>query len=403
MPLLDLPFQNGDEEWDALQSIRKRVKAEGCSIRGLLFGHVHPNIMAIMRSPLYEILCSPRPSIQPPTNFASAASRERVDINFTPAKFIKLCTRISIEWNSTKIIAPDRREMLFNMAKRLYRKKVNVLDFLSSEMTDEKFDQIPFLKLVVHTLAATKSHVVIDMITLDKWVGRLRIFQGFRHKGSRMEIRPHPPNGKTYDQEGLLYYIRDAEAHIATFAFTEVDGIESIDILHRRLHLMMDDDVKLLEFMAGREPAADNPGATMFKYIKDAVQPDGTIDCDIWFANIASDGNGMAFLQAARNDTDEPKTMTRYEATAWVDALKKADVAAIPRYEESAMRCSHCWCDWDEVVDSRNNESVHLPCNDRHMLGRDCLIDILVVMEPLCPICRRDMVEITTQSSRGSL
>lgn len=259
--------------------------------------------------------------------------------------------------------------------------------------------------MFINTLTATKSHLVVDMIGLEDWITWLNEMQGFQHQGGMM-IPPYPPNGKRFDQEDLLRCIREAEAHMAEFAWTEIQGVESIDILHKRFHWLAFYEVKILEWMAGREPAPGAPGAIMWQYLVDSVDSaghTGHIVCVLYHANIASQGNAGPFLQAMVQDMVDPpppQLMTRDEATAWVDTLQKANVADIPH---DAMRCGHCWADFDEAPeDGVNNEPIHIPCDSRHLLGRDCLIEILATMGPLRPICRQDMVEAAAQSQGSS-
>jgi hypothetical protein len=57
----------------------------------------------------------------------------------------------------------------------------------------------------------------------------------------------------------------------------------------------------------------------------------------------------------------------------------------------------HCWANFDEVEEGLNNEPVQLPCDPRHMLGRDCLIEVLVNTGPLCPLCRVDIVAMVSE------
>jgi hypothetical protein len=153
--------------------------------------------------------------------------------------------------------------------------------------------------------------------------------------------------------------------------------------------------------MAGHEPAEGTLGAIIYKHLLNSSDP--YVNCWLFFANVASNGNGQAFLDT--NDPDDlfglpPSRVLKMDAAiVFVDALKKVDVASIPR---DSMRCSHCWGDFDTVDEGINNLPVQLPCDSRHMLGRACLIEVLTKTGPLCPLCRVDIVALGAQASVGS-
>jgi hypothetical protein len=82
--------------------------------------------------------------------------------------------------------------------------------------------------------------------------------------------------------------------------------------------------------------------------------------------------------------------LTRGQAVASVNALEALDVSTI----NASDKCPHCWATWDEETDNYNNSPVCLPCADgQHVLGFDCLVEILTAVGPLYPLCRINIVQ----------
>jgi hypothetical protein len=209
-----------------------------------------------------------------------------------------------------------------------------------------------FLKLVIHTFDAVKSHVIVDMNNYFLSTSNLNFPQGFYHHGSRMPVPPYPPNRLPFDYAAFLQLLQDAEADIKYFDYSDHHALESLDILHICLHKLMDRGISVPEFMAGRELAHGTPGAVIYEYLLDSIDP--TIDtekttCALFFAHVATLGDGALFwnlrAQGGRN-------LTRAEATAFVHSLVKVDVAEIPN---DSMRCSYCWSNFDGVMEGLDN------------------------------------------------
>lgn len=145
-PVFDLPFQNGNEEWPNFFAARRRLEDKNIDILDLLTHHEHPKTPEFLQSSLYEALFGPPPVIKPVTKFSSAGrSRQRVSAELTPTLFIKTSVDMNEEWHTYKSLTPISRKVLFAMAKQLYSKQVNLLDFLSSDLTDELLKATPFL------------------------------------------------------------------------------------------------------------------------------------------------------------------------------------------------------------------------------------------------------------------
>jgi hypothetical protein len=103
-----------------------------------------------------------------------------------------------------------------------------------------------------------------------------------------------------------------------------------------------------------------------------------------------------AMYEDAMYEPAQPRRLTAEQAQAFVSALPKVDVATIAK---SDQRCNHCWSDFDEVEEGINNLPVQLPCDHRHLLGHDCLVEVLTSMGNLCPLCRVDIVALVADAA----
>jgi hypothetical protein len=394
----DLPAQNGDEPWANFNTRWSKIKTKDWATSNALQRHASKQLQD---SPLFEVLFQSFNQVKPPTTFARAgrggwrsAGTKRVEVDFTAKEFITTCIELDVEYKATKQFALNPTMKNFgNMATFLCRKKVNVLDFLSTDLTDELLETCRFLKALVHCTSPVRHHVVFGPEFLEP----LFKPQDFHHAGSQMLVPPYPPNkwGLSFDYADFLEGLQAAEADMHGLTWPNWDQIESFDILHVQLHQLGIEEVDLEEFMDGREPTEGTPGAIIYKHVLNSTIPVDpfAIDCTLFFANVVSNGDGPAFLQSlpGHGPPPGPVLLTRDEATYFVDALQKADVADLLR---DSIRCSHCWSDFDEVEEGVNNLPVQLPCDSRHLLGRDCLIEILTSMGPLCTLCRVDIVAI---------
>jgi hypothetical protein len=102
--------------------------------------------------------------------------------------------------------------------------------------------------------------------------------------------------------------------------------------------------------------------------------------------------NGPAATPVSEFQTDANGLLTQDQATAFVNTLEAVDVSTI----DASDKCPHCWGTWDEETDN-NNSPVRLPCADgQHILGFDCLVEILTAVGPLCPLCRVNILSLST-------
>lgn len=225
----------------------------------------------------------------------------------------------------------------------LHSKKVNVLDFLSTENTDTLLETCPLFRVLMHSISASASHALIKVHEVEPVLRCLRATQCFHSQGDYMYVPPYLPGeryGINYDYAQFLQCLQNAEAHIEQFQFLgpEDYGHPSFDILHCRLHEMVE-RVTVAEVMAGHEPSEGTPGAIIYNHLIDACNPE--LECILFFAKIAGNGDGEAFLQNAFQPLPQnPGVITQLEAMTLVDKLKKVDLADIARED---MKCMHCW------------------------------------------------------------
>jgi hypothetical protein len=404
----DLPSSNGEDEWNNFEDLWQQVQARPFGdVRNMIFEHAS---IELINSPLFEILFEIEHEVAPPKTFASARLGPlsehstimmrfvRIQPSFTARDFLSLCVILDTDFlKHMKFGHHPLTSKFMGMLSLLHNKEVNVLDFLSTEDTDAMLETCPLFRVLMHTLSASACHVLVKLNEVEQALLRLKAPQGFHSQGDSIDVPPYPPDeryGLKYDYAQFLQYLQNAEDHISQFQFDGAQdyGHSSFDILHRRLHEMVG-RVTVAEFMAGREPTEGTPGAIIYNHLIDACNPQ--LECILFFANIASDGDGEAFLENAWQPlAQNPGVISRLEATTLVDKLKKVDLADIAREN---MKCMHCWCQFDEVEEGVDNLPVQLPCDSRHMLGRDCLIDILVKTGPLCPLCRVDIVALSAR------
>jgi hypothetical protein len=381
----DLPYQDGEDDWIAFYDLHQQL--DNMNVDWILFTDLHvPE--ALKQSPLFELLIGAAPTIKPPTKFRRATGG-MVEVNFQAHEFVSVCRAIDDEYFMRKDFSQSTNMVkLREMVKALHMEKVNILDFLSTEDTDALMQEATFLKVSMHSFVAVRHHVVIEPEEYrNKAIRSLWERQGFFNGGSRLQVPPYPPSqyGLGFDVADFLLAMQDAEADSNSFVYPMLETVESLDVLHRRIHQLRDKDVTIPTLMAGREPAPGTPGATIFKYLLESTDNGDYVVCDLFFLHVATNGNGA---EVWNQPPTGPPLLTRDEATTFVNALVRVDISSIPR---DAMRCSHCWGDFDEVQEGADNTPRQLPCDHRHMLGRDCLIEILTTSR-LCPLCRVDIV-----------
>ncbi|KAL5117587.1 hypothetical protein ACEQ8H_004480 [Pleosporales sp. CAS-2024a] len=399
----DLPDQNGDDDWAMFTQAWGEVQQHSYeTIRNAIFMHAS---IELLDSPLFEILFECGPYVRPPTTFHSTQMDVetkmpmRCSVEFTAKAFVEECIKINADF-ATCTQWGEYPEF-WRMASSLERAGINVLDFLSTEVSDELCTRCPLLQVLINTLSATQGQVVLREAHLRRVFHHLHARQGFQHKGSTMHIPPYPaPESATaldFNHAHFVAWLQAAEVDMLAFDWPNIYDVESLDILHKRIHQMNARNVLVKDFMAGREPPPGTPGATIYQYILSACTP--LVHCHLFWANIISSGHGAAFIHVqmahgVQRDAQEPTTlMAPSQAVAFVDTLEKGNLADIPKED---MRCSHCWSDFDDDADDEgvDNSPVQLPCHRRHRIGRDCLIEILCKTGPLCPLCRVDIVEL---------
>jgi hypothetical protein len=401
-PVLDLPFGTGEVEWNAFHVEYNNIMDRGIDLRKFICSATHERHF---ESPLFAILFDPLVPTRPPITFSrapetpgTAQTPARGIVDFKARRFVSLCEEINIEFIvNGRFVKTDAYRRLHRMVATLHRERINVLDFLSSEETDDLLNGCAFFRLVVHVFTGFASHVIVDWSAWEDAIHALGRPQGFEHAGSRLQMPPYPPNdyGLPFCQDDLLQSMADAELDIDLLAYGHLGAVESFDVLHRRMHHLKAKNVKFFDFMAGYKFQQDEQGFLIFNYIRHSFDLDtDEFLCNLFMAHVVSDGNGVEFLNDL-HAPPPPSVLTQEQAVAFVDALQQADVANIP---QDSMRCPHCWSNFDEVEEGMNNLPVHLPCDSCHMLGRDCLIAILTGTGTLCPICRVDIVALGPQA-----
>jgi hypothetical protein len=89
-------------------------------------------------------------------------------------------------------------------------------------------------------------------------------------------------------------------------------------------------------------------------------------------------------------NTNVTSRMSEEEAKHFVNNLEQMHAPSIPKENR---KCPICWSRYDgEDEAERCNNPVKTPCG--HIYGRRCIIQSLVGIEPLCPVCRQDMCEM---------
>jgi len=385
--LQDLPDQNGEEDWARLLSMLTHLQDGGIDILVFLVGS---SSAELLQSPLFEILVGKSAPTKPPTKFKSADAA-LVELDFTPNEFLAVCTKVD-EHDTDGWTAEERDTTLGlpKMLDELAQRQVNILDFLSSEDTDSKLQDCALLALILHTAIGSNKQVFVDSAAVRTAITKPFGFADIRH------VPPYPPSscGLDFDENQFLEWCKAAENDISLFSYAEPEALLSFFVLHKRIHDLGTTGHFAVDFLAGREPVEGSPGSKIFKHLVNALYDvQAHFSCDLFFAHVASDGDGANFLTTYW-PTDAPPhlqtdLLTREQASDLVDSLPKVDVAAISKDD---MKCMHCWADFDEVEEGVNNEPVQLPCDNRHLLGRDCLIEILSSVGPLCPLCRVDIV-----------
>jgi len=418
----ELPSGNGEDDWNNFEHLWQQIQSQPFEdVRNMIFEHAS---IELINSPLFEILFKARYEVVPPKSFASATRIRKQfvrikSLKFTAKQFLRLCMILDTDLlKHMKFGLHPLTAKFMHMLCSLHDKKVNVLDFLSTEDTDTLLKTCTLFRVLMHLLSASNSHVLVKVHEVEPVLRWLRPIKGFHSQGDSLHVPPYPPAERYvlgWDYADFLECLQNAEANIDQVQFIGTEalghpifniaqllhgphdyGHPSFDILHYRVHQMVQ-RVSLAKFMAGREPTEGTPGAIIYKHLKNACNPG--FQCMLFFANIASNGNGEEFLMNAWQPRPQYSgVISRLEAITLVDKLKKVDVADIARED---MKCMHCWGQFDEVEEGIDNLPVQLPCDSRHLLGRDCLIDILVETCPLCPLCRVDIVALSAQRSIG--
>jgi hypothetical protein len=260
-------------------------------------------------SPLFEILFTTFRQAKPLTCFASARHHggplvtNRVEVEFTAKEFIATCIILDIECQVTGHIGANPITMKFrNMVDHLCKNQVNILEFLSTEMTDDLFERCRFVKRTVHYLCSVRNHVVFDLGLVDFHFKTLNRRQGFPHVGSQMVVPPYLPNkwGLGFDYAVFLEGLQAVEVDMDGLKWPNFEDFESFDILHKRMHQLESHQVDCAEFMDGREPAEGTLGAFICKYLLDSLLRGipHPIYCQPLSAHVVSNGVGFAFLQS---------------------------------------------------------------------------------------------------------
>jgi hypothetical protein len=407
-PLKDLPDQNGDEDWFCFHRTWSEIQSRGIDMQVFMDRYVS---MDLKQSPLFELLFGPPPTIRLPTTFSTAphvdgpffsgesrSTSGKVEVKFTARDLIDSCQKLDNEMTTNgKFVQTPSIDKLRIMIGELCRKRVNVLEFLSNEMTDQALVHSPFFRLVVHTLKGAASHVIVNWDDFDWAMIEVQDLQGEFYLGSLVPTPVYPPNehDTPFSPFDLRQTIIKAEATLSEVSLAEYALPESIsfDVLHCQVEILVSDDINFSDFMAGYEIVEPEPGSLVYKWLINSQL--GMMGWELFLADVVTNGDGEAYLDASyatfERMEDDSGLLTQEEAVSFVDALQEADVASIPR---DSIRCNHCWSDFDEVEEGVNNLPVHLPCDSRHMLGRDCLIAILTSTGPLCPLCRVDIVAL---------
>jgi hypothetical protein len=385
-----LPFQNGEDDWKSLASMLEQIENNEIDLQVFAVGKISDELS---QSPLFKILRGVLPEIKPPNMFRVTDSPHTVALDFTAKEFLQSCEELCRITNSHDILQAQSYIRFLAMIDDLDSERVNLLEFISTEKSDEMLQTCSLFELVLNTTTAYASHVMVDSSAARKAL--------MQHLGwvSKRHVPPYPPSphGLDFNQSQLLSWMQAAEADIDAFDFPTWDTLPSYSLLHSRVHQFDALGLQVHSFMAGCEPPEGSPGSIIFSYLGDDAYELGMFSCTVFFANIASGGNADDFLDEyyapidAMYEPEQPRRLTADQAQAFVSALPKVDVATIAK---SDQRCSHCWSDFDEVKDGINNLPVQLPCDHRHLLGHDCLVEVLTSMGSLCPLCRVNIVAL---------
>lgn len=210
-----------------------------------------------------------------------------------------------------------------------------------------------------------------------------------------INIPPYPPNqyGMSFGPDTFGGWIQTAELLLRGFDFFNPFEIPVYAILFKALHEFEANETSLADFMNGEEPEEEEEGWEIYKYLIASVSPNsGFLSPLMFLANLQSNGNAEDFLaaffgaQEQAQGPDEPLVL--YEAMTLADALPMVSAPS------DIEQCAVCWNDFEEGRDSGNDEPIQLPCNPRHIIGRNCLIELFSITGRRCPICRIDIVTL---------
>jgi hypothetical protein len=206
----DLPAQDGDELRVNFNTLWSKIKTKDWATSAFLQRHASKQLQD---SPLFEVLFLSFHPVKPPTTFAQAGrggwppGTKRVEVEFTALEFITTCFQLELRYQASKYIALNFTTKHFrDMVLSLHQKHVNVLDFLSTDLTDGLLEKCRFLKGLVQYLRPVRHHVVLDLEFVESYLKALNRPQGYYHAGSQMLIPPYPPNkwGLCFDYADFL-------------------------------------------------------------------------------------------------------------------------------------------------------------------------------------------------------
>jgi hypothetical protein len=150
---------------------------------------------------------------------------------------------------------------------------------------------------------------------------------------------------------------------------------------------LLDSIEAYLEEKKATKEAAEKQQADYQAYI-DGLPPQTVAEAELYEAELQAAMDGHLGIAS-------PK-MSQEAATAFTDQLEKLEISSIAQDD---MKCLHCWGNYGE--EDGCQLPVKTPCG--HVYGQQCLIESLVAVSLLCPLCRVDIVALVPLPSTTNL
>jgi hypothetical protein len=225
--------------------------------------------------------------------------------------------------------------------------KIGMVEFLGDQMPSCKQDVVGML-----LNSPSPAAGIMDVHVMDEHLGRAAI-PYFSVTGS-----------------GITFTPAEFLAHLAA-----IGAGGGLGGLMELLRVLYEQKTSTFAFLGGHIlPLIYLPGAApaLFELILHCTNWTGVVNMDCLDQSIAIN------LGAIGPDN---WLLTHYQAIARVGSFEAVDIETI----DASDKYPHCSITWDEETDN-NKAPVRLPCaSGQHIIGFDCLVEILTAVGPPCP------------------